>query len=429
MQKVLMWAVGLALLASATVSQAQEQNMLDRVAVIVNEDVVLESEIEMLKNRIRRQMEAEGQTPPSDSALRTQVTERLVAQTLQMQLAERMGVRVSDSHLDQSISGIAADQGIPLEAMRQQIEADGGNWQQYREDIRRQITTQEVQRASLQQRIYISPQEIRSVVRRIQEQEADGTEYRLRQILIGMQNEEGEQDEAGARDRAERVMEMLEEGEDFAQLAVTASSAANALEGGDMGWLGLNEMPTLFAEEVEDAGAGSLHGPIRTGVGFHILLVEDIRGAEMVTAQEVRARHILIQPSVVLSERRAEEMLYEFKDELEAGEADFAELAREHSADTGSASRGGDLGWSSPDRYVPNFRDTVNRLEPGEMSDPFQTEHGWHLVEVTDKREMDVTEERMEQQAQQILYNRKFSEELDIWLQEIRDNAYVEYRD
>lgn len=408
------------------VATASAQQALDRVAVIVDNSVVLESEIEGLVSQVKRDASNSGRSLPSDEVLRTQASERLILQKLQTQMAERMGIRIGDAQLDQAIGGIATENNMTLTAMQSQIEADGYSWRQYREDLREQMVTSEVQRAQVQRRVYISPQEINNLIRLIDEQGDSTTEYNLSHILISFQNEEGEADEDAAQRRADAVLSNLNEGEDFAQMAVSASSAANALDGGEMGWMSVNTMPTLFAEHVDGGTEGALVGPLRSGVGFHILRINEVRGADVFTAEEVNARHILIQPSVILSDNRAQRMLNEFRNQIMNGEKTFAELAQEHSADPGSASNDGELGFADPSAYVPEFSQRVQQQDIGYISEPFRTSHGWHIVEVLDRRTQDVTDQRKREQAGNMLYSRKYREELDIWLQEIRDSAYIE---
>ncbi|MCL5050613.1 peptidylprolyl isomerase SurA [Aliidiomarina maris] len=415
-----MWA------ATSVTSVTVAQQKLDSVAVIVDNTVVLESEVDGLMRQIKRDASAAGRRLPSDQVLRTQVSERLILQKLQMQMADRMGIRIGDAQLDQTIAGIAADNNMPIEALQAQVEADGTSWRQYREEVREQLITNEVQRAQVQRRVYISPQEINNLVRMIDEQGDSTVEYNLSHILISFQNEQGDSDEDAARRRVDAVVNRLNEGDDFAQMAVTSSSAANALDGGEMGWMSENTMPTLFAANVSGAAAGDIIGPLRSGVGFHVLRVNEVRGAEVFTSEEVSARHILIQPSVILSDNRARNMLAEFRSQIQSGEKTFGELAREHSADPGSARNNGELGFADPSMYVPEFRQRVEEQDVGYISEPFRTTHGWHIVEVLDRRTQDVTDQRKREQAGNMLYSRKFREELDIWLQEIRDNAYVE---
>lgn len=254
----------------------------------------------------------------------------------------------------------------------------------------------------------------------------DQVEYRLSHILVGVASGASTEEMNSARERAESVIKRLNDGANFAEMAVTASSGSQALEGGDLGWMGINEMPSLFAEVVKDKRAGDIVGPLRSGVGFHILKIADTRGLETVEVEEVLARHILITPSVILSDNRAEQMLTEFYQQLQAGEADFEALAKEHSADPGSAARGGELGWANPETYTEAFKRTLGELEVGELSKPFRSEFGWHIVELLDTRVQDTTEKSKRERAYQLLYSRKYREELENWQQELLDQAYVE---
>ncbi|WP_194757071.1 peptidylprolyl isomerase SurA [Aliidiomarina indica] len=426
MKKITALAFGVVAMLASTLATAEQ--LLDRVAIVVNEQVVLQSEVESMLASVRRDIEASGGRLPSDSALQTQVAERLVLQTLQKQMAERMGIRINDAILDQAIASIASDNDMPVDALRQQVIADGQSWSDYREEIRTQIMVSEVQRSAIQRRVYMSPQEISLLVDLIKQQGNQDTEYRVGHILISLQDEQGRENESLARQRAEEVLNRLNDGDDFAQLAITASAAANALEGGDMGFMSLNALPTLFANNLRDQEEGAIVGPLRSGLGFHILKIHEIRGTQRALSEEVLARHILIRPSVILSDNRAQQMLREFREQIRSGEKTFAELARQHSSDTGSAADGGEMGWAPADVFVPEFRNVVSRIDLNTISEPFRTEFGWHIVEVLDRRQQDITDQRLREQAQNILYRRKFQEELDVWLQEIRDNAYVDYR-
>ncbi|TRW48150.1 peptidylprolyl isomerase SurA [Aliidiomarina halalkaliphila] len=426
MKKITALAFGVVAMLASTLATAEQ--LLDRVVIVVNEQVILESEMKNMLASVRRDIEAGGGRLPSDSALETQVAERLVLQTLQKQIAERMGIRINDAIVDQAIASIASDNGMPVDGLRQQITAQGQSWADYREEIRTQILVSEVQRASIQRRVYMSPQEINLLVDLIKQQGNQDVEYRVGHILISLQDEQGRENEALARERANEVLNRLNEGDDFAQLAITASAASNALEGGDMGFMSLNALPTLFANNIRDKEEGTVVGPLRSGLGFHILKVHEVRGTQRALEDEVKARHILIRPSVILSDNRAQQMLRDFREQIISGEKTFAELARQHSSDTGSAADGGEMGWLPPDVFVPEFRSVVSRIELNTISEPFRTEFGWHIVEVLDRRQQDITEQRLREQAQNILYRRKFQEELDVWFQEIRDNAYVDYR-
>ncbi|RUO63437.1 periplasmic chaperone for outer membrane proteins SurA [Pseudidiomarina planktonica] len=415
-----------ALLISATATQAQTNEVLDEVAVVVNNGVIMQSEIEQLMRNIKRDAQAENRDLPRDEVLRVQVTDRLVLQQLQMQLARRYGIDVTDAQLEQAINQIANEQNMTVNQMREAISQQGSSWAVYREELREEMIVRDTQRNAVRQRVYIAPQEIDNLVQMMDDANDDQVEYRLSHILIGVADGASTDAMNSARERAESVISRLNDGSDFEQMAVTASSGSQALEGGDLGWMGINEMPSLFAEVVRGKREGDIVGPLRSGVGFHILKIADTRGLETVEVQEVLARHILITPSVILSDNRAQQMLTEFYEQLQAGEAEFAELAKKHSGDPGSAARGGELGWANPETYTEAFKRTLGELEKGELSKPFRSEFGWHIVELLDTRVQDTTDKSKRERAYQLLYSRKYREELENWQQELLDQAYVE---
>ncbi|MEP0174018.1 MAG: peptidylprolyl isomerase SurA [Paraglaciecola sp.] len=399
---------------------------LDKVSVIVDQSVVLESEVKELIAVVKRNAAVNNQTLPSDRAIRTQAIEKLIVDNLQMQLAERMGIQISDPQLEQTIGNIAQGENMTVAQFRNKIAQEGVTYDTYREEIRKEIILGEVRRANVRRRVYITDQEVDNLVKLIDEQGSQQAEYHLGHILIEFPPEPTDEDITAAKNRANKVLELLNNGSDFARIATASSGGALALEGGDLGWMNINSMPTLFAEAVQNKSKDTLVGPIRSGAGFHILKVKDLRGIEKVEISEVNARHILISPSVILSDDKAKQMLQEFREQILAGEADFGELAKEHSADPGSALKGGELGWSDPSVYVPEFQETLGKLEIDEISQPVRSQFGWHLMQLLGKRVGDITEQRKEEKAYQLLFQRKFAEEADTWLREIRAGAYVE---
>lgn len=424
MKKLLTIFASLLLLQALITTQAKE--LLDKVAVIVDQGVILESEIEALVTDVKAGAQANNQTLPSDAALRRQAIERLILENLQMQMAQRMGIQISDPQLDQTIQNIAGQQQMSLVQLRQQVARQGIAYEDYREQVRKELITGEVRRANVRRRIYITEQEINTLVDIINQQGDQQAEYRLSHILIEIPGQATEEDITEARSRSERILNLLSEGSDFARLAIAASSGAKALEGGDMGWMNINSMPTLFAEAVNGKKKDDVIGPIRSGAGFHILKIADTRGIETVEIEEVNARHILIQPSIILSDAKAEQMLTDFRSQLIEGTADFAELAKEYSEDPGSALKGGVLGWNDPNIYVTEFKNALSSLEKDEYSMPIRSQHGWHLIQLIDRRIDDATEKRKQDRAYQLIFNRKFQEESDAWLREMRDQAYIE---
>lgn len=417
-----------ALFCCFSLSSAAAEKEIDRVAVIVDNSVVLQSDIDDIVQRVKRNAAAANQTLPSDAALRTQATERLIMTNLQLQMAQRMGLQISDAQLDEAIRNIAQEEKLSLEAFRRQVMAEEGDYQRFRERIREEMITGEVVRANVQRRIYISPQEVESVMKLMDEQGASNEQYNLGHILIAIPSQATSEEITDAKDRADKVLALLRDGSDFKRIAIASSSGSNALEGGELGWMNINEMPTLFSEAIRGRKKTDIIGPLRSGAGFHILTIFDIRGENVAEINEVKSRHILIKPSIILSEDRARTMLADFVTKLRAGEADFAELAKQHSEDPGSKLNGGELGWSEPEVFVPAFRDTLNRLAVNEISEPFRTEHGWHIAQVLEKRTVDATADKKRQQVYRMIFNRRYSEEATNFLRELRNDAHIEVR-
>lgn len=414
------------LLGVASLTLCAAEREVDRVAAIVDNGVILKSDIDEIVERVKRNAQAQGQTLPSEQALRTQATERLIMTSLQLQMAQRMGLQISDAQLDDTIRNIAQGENMTLEQFRQRVTAEEGNYERFREKVREEIITNEVLRANVQRRIYISPQEVDNLLKLMEEQGAINEQYKLGHILIAIPSQATTEQINDARERAEQVIKLLREGSDFRRIAIASSSAANALEGGELDWMGINEMPTLFSEAIRGRKRGDLAGPLRSGAGFHILTIFDIRGENVTELQEVKARHILVKPSIIVSEERARALLNDILQKVQAGEADFAEMAKQHSEDPGSKLNGGELGWSEPDVYVPAFRDTLNRLQLNEISEPFRTEHGWHIAQLLDRRTVDATADRKRDQVYRMIFNRRFNEESTSFLRELRDEAYIE---
>lgn len=399
---------------------------IDKVIGVVNQGVILNSEVDTIVNRVKKQAEEQGQQLPKDETLRVQAIERLVSQTLMMQMAERMGLQISDSQLDQTLANMAKEQGGTIADLRKTIEGSGESFQAYREEIRKEITTQQVTRANVDRRIYISDQEVDNLLKIMESQGQNSEEYNIGHILIDIPNDATADEISAAKTRADKVIELLNDDQEFKRIAISSSSGSKALEGGQLGWMGINEMPSLFAEAVKGKKSGAIIGPLRSGAGFHIIKVQEIRGLQVVETTEVRSRHILIKPSIILSEEKARNMLAGFAKDLRAGTADFGELAKEYSEDPGSALKGGEYDWTDPTTYVPAFRDTLLSLKQDEISEPFRTRFGWHIIQLLGKRVADKTELAKRNRAHGMLFNRKFKEESFNWQQEMREQAHVE---
>lgn len=404
---------------------AQAEELLDRVAAIVNSGVVLESEVtDMLKN-IKAQALKNKQALPSDKALRTQVMDKLISDSLVMQIGERMGVQVSDAQLDQTILNMAKESNLTLAQFRTGIVTSGTDYEKYRENVRVELISGEVQRNSVRRRIFISPQEIDNLLAAMKEQSSNAVEYHLGHILIEFPTNATQKEMTATKERADKVIKLLNDGSDFTKIAIASSGGANALKGGDLGWKSINEMPSLFSELIDGTDKGTIAGPIRTGLGFSILKVLDIRGKQVVEVEEVKASHILIKPTIILSEEKAEQKLAGILEQIKAGELTFADAAKEYSEGPTSV-RGGDLGWADPTTYDPAFTKAIATLKAGDYHKPFRSSFGWHIVLLEDRRMVDATTQMNQQRAYQILHGRKYGIESARWLKETRDEAYIE---
>lgn len=406
-------------------SQAAETK-IDAVAAIVNNGVVLDSEVVEMVTRVKKNAAAQNQTLPSDRALHTQALERLILNSLQMQMAKRMGLQITDPQLDETINNIAREQNITVTQLRAQVVKEEGSYELFRERLREEITTGEVLRANVQRRIYVSPQEVDTVLKLMEQQGGSNEQYNIGHILIALPSEPNAEQMKEAEDKANKVLELLRTGSDFKKIAIASSSAETALEGGDMGWQNINEMPTLFADQVRGKKKKDLIGPLRSGAGFHILTIFDIKGANVVEFEEVNARHVLIKPSIIVSDEKAKNLLTTFIKDFKAGKADFAEFAKQYSEDPGSKLKGGELGWSDPAKFVTSFRNTLATLKKGEISEPFASEFGWHIIQLHDRRTVDATAEKKREQATRLIFNRRYNEESSNYLRELRDQAFIE---
>lgn len=419
--------ISLTLLCSLFVSAAiqAEPKPIDHVTVIVNDGVILEGEIQAIIDEVKSTALLNNQSLPSDRALRAQAVDRLILNSIQMQMAERMGIQVSDAHLDSVLQNIAQSQNISVEQMRQEIVKSGESYERYREKLREEVALNEVRRGNVHRRVNISLQEVTTLIG-LMDENSSKEEYQIGHILVSVPSKAAQSEVDAKKDIADKVISLLKDGSDFKKVAIASSSGAKALEGGDWGYMGINEMPSLFSESVRGKKTGDLIGPLRSGAGFHIVKILDIRGRQTVEVKEVLARHILITPSIILSEEKAKNMLNKFLAQVEDGSADFGKLAKQHSEDPGSALKNGELGWANPDIYAPKFKEVLASLKVGEYSKPFRTQFGWHVVQLMEERTADATEKSKQDQAYQILYKRKFAEETENWLREIRDQAFIE---
>lgn len=412
-------------LLAGTAFGTQAADILDRVVAVVNQDVVLESQLDSLLTKVHHDAAKHNQSLPEPEQLRKQALDKLIGDSLVLQLADHQGLHVSDSQLDQTIASIAEDQKISVDELRKQATEDGLNEAQFREQVRNELLVNEVRRNMVRQRINISDQEVQQVVKLLQSQGDKSQQYHVGHIMLPLPSDASPAEQERVMKKANDLIAALKQGADFRKIAIAESSGPKALEGGDWGWMTLEEMPTLLAEAARGAQDGDIVGPLRSGAGLHIVKIFESRGANQESQIEVKSRHILIRPSLILSEDKARQMLSGFLADIKSGNADFARLAEKHSEDPSSAVQGGELGWANPEIYDPAFRDQLLHLKSGEYSQPFRSSHGWHIVQLEGKRNQEMTPEAMKNRAYQLIYNRRFAEEAQSWTDELRDEAYI----
>ena len=396
---------------------------LDNIAVIVNNGVILQSDIDSALLTLNNNAKKNNQSLPSLDVLREQVVEKLIVDAIQYQEAERLGVKIDDNNLNQALVDVAKEREMTPEQLRISLSNDGIDYSTFREQLRKEIAISEARNALVRRRVNILPAEVESLANQLAKQTNTSVQYKIQHIQLRFDDNI---DKQLLENEAKDIVSKLNAGEDFATMAITHSKGPKALNGGDWGWLRKEEMPTIFADQITTQTAGAIIGPFRSGVGLHILKIAETRGLETVSVTEVNSRHILIKPSVILSDEGAQKQLLSFIDQIKSGETTFAKLAAQYSQDPGSATQNGELGYQTPDLYVPEFKHQVEILPLHQISEPFKTVHGWHIVEVLDRRNVDKTDTALTNRAYRILFNRKFNEEASAWMQEIRASAFVE---
>lgn len=408
--------------------------LLDKVAAVVNDGIVLQSELEeqltLLVQRLQQEQQQAGrqQELPPVSALRPQVLERLVLQEIQMQRANKAGLRINDEALNNALSDIAQRNSLTLAQLPAAVTAQGLDYSAYRESVRRDLTLNYLRQRDVIQRIYVSPRELQQFIDRQKNRPSELNEYNLSHILIAVPQAATPMQLEEAERRAAEVFKRATSGDDFGQLAVQFSNSQTALEGGSLGWRRGGEVPTILAEIVAKLKAGEVGEPLRTPSGYHIVKVNEIRGNDtQMVVRQTQVRHILMKPTEIQDDATVRQKLVSTRERILKGE-DFAALAKASSEDPGSATEGGDLGWTNPGTFVPEFEQVLESLKDGEISEPFRTQFGWHIAQVLGRRDFDNTDEMRRQRAFMQIRESKAEEETELWLRRLRDEAFVEYR-
>ena len=408
-------------------TSTRPQHSLNSIVAIVNEDIIMSSELESASQAIAKQLNEKGTPLPDKAILDKEVLEKLVMESLQLQIAEANGITIDDSLLNSEIKGLAEKNGVSLTEFRDILERDGYSYEQFRDDMRKQLTIMQVRRQMVTSRIKVNDQEIDNLLATLKSSGAGSIEYHLGHILIAIPEAASPAEVQAAKARANNTLQRLRSGADFAEVAIVASDSQTALEGGDLGWLNIGQLPSMFLDTVKTMQVGDISDLIRSSGSFHIIKLLGKRGDERHFVEQTKARHILLKPDEVNTEAEMKIRIEQLEIRLRGGE-DFATLALANSQDTLSAARGGDLGWMSQGDTVPEFEEAMNKLAPGEISPPVKSEFGWHLIQVQERRTHDSTEEYERSKVRNLIRSRKYEEELTLWLRRLRDESYVEYR-
>ncbi|MDX1403470.1 MAG: peptidylprolyl isomerase [Woeseiaceae bacterium] len=419
------------LLALAPV-QAEELSetgeFLDGVAAIVNEGVVLKSELNRELNLIIARATAQGMQLPPAHILKEQVLEKLIVEEIQMQRADRIGIQISDQMLNSAIQEIAENAGLSFEQMPEILAADGVDYGEYRRDTRKQMILEQLRQIEVTSRISVAPREIEICLADIEDNVVVNSAYNLGHILISIPEAATAEQIAEAEAEANRVWSELENGADFAQLAIQYSDSQTGLQGGELGWREGSQLPTLFSNVVGDMQKGDYSRPIRSVSGFHLVKLLDVRGVNQKSEiEQVKIRHILVTPNEIIDDQTAKQRLEDAVERIKGGE-NFGEVAKLLSDDAGSANSGGEMDWAGPGTFVPEFEEVANSLQPGVISEPFRSRFGWHVLEVLGRRTYDNTEDLKRQSCVQRVRNGKLANESELWVRRIRDEAFVQSR-
>lgn len=400
---------------------------LDGIAAVVEDDIILESELVREVTSITVNLKAKNVQLPPDDILYKQVLERLIIEKLQSQLAQKAGVKVSDEMVDASLANIARQNGLDMQSFKREISNQGMDYDAFRENVRKEIIINQLRSHEIGSRIKVSEQELDHYLETEDSAEDRQVKYLLGHILIAVPEGASAEVIQAKNVQSDSVIEQLREGADFKQMAVSTSSGADALQGGDLGWRSLNQLPTLFVDVVKTMNKDDIADPIRSPSGFHILKLMDITGVQSHVITETHVRHILIKTNELINDAEARKRLEAIAGRIADGD-DFATIAKANSDDSGSAIKGGDLGWVMPGLLVPPFEKAMSELAINETSQPVQTQFGWHLIQVLGRRAKDNREEQQKNQARDEIRNRKIEEETELWLRRLRDEAYVDIR-
>ena len=416
------------LLGAFSVTASAQIEILDKVVAIVDEDVVLESEVQRRLATIYAQIQQSGTQPPPQEIIVQQVLERLISERLQLNMGYSAGIRITDAELNDAMARIAKSNQLTMEQYAEQIHATGSTLSNVREEIRNEMILMRVQQGQVMRRIRISNQELDNFLNSEEGRFMTSPDVNVGHILLPVPSGKNTDEVNAILQRAQGILDQANSGTDFRQLAIANSADQTALQGGDLGWRKMAQLPGVFIEAVEKLEIDQVSEPIRSDAGYHLIKLYERKGGGEQLIEQHFARHILIKPNQIRDEATVVSQLTELRERIKAGE-NFALLTKEFSEDPGSALNGGELGWSTPGMFVPEFEQTMGSIELNEVSAPFLSQFGWHILQVTERRNQDFSENISRNRAQNLLRQRKYEEELQVWLQEIRDEAFVEIKE
>ena len=413
---------------SFSLSISAQVTMLDRVVAIVDDDIVLDSELQQRMMTINEQIAQSGTQAPPQEIILQQVLERLISERLQLNMGYNAGIRITDEELNAAITRVAQSNGLTITQYITDIQSRGGTIAVVREEIRNEMVIRRVQQGKVMRRIRISEQELDNFLTSEEGRFLISPDVNIGQILLSVPTGSSKNDTDGILARAQKLQTDTINGTDFRQLAIANSADQSALQGGDLGWRKMAQLPGVFIDAVEQLELGQVSDPIRSDAGYHLLKLYERRGGGKQLIEQHFARHILLKPNQIRDEQATIAELNGLREQVLAGE-EFAKLSKQLSEDPGSALKGGELGWSTPGMFVPEFEETMNSIALNEISAPFASQFGWHILQVTERRDQDFSSEILRNRAQNMLRERKYEEELQVWLQEIRDEAFIEIKE
>lgn len=403
-----------------SVASHAETQWLDRIVAIVDEDIILASEVDERLTSVQQNIARSGQQGPPEDQLRREILDLLILENIQLQMADRVGLRIDDEQLTAAVGRVAAKNNMTLEQFRQALLDSGASYRDVREQIRREMLLQRVQMGNVNQRIQITDQEVTNYLNSEEGRARTSPEYRLAHLLVPVASDASDADRERARQQAQQLAAKLRKGADYTSLAQGSVNAS------DLGWRRETDLPSLFASVAPNMSDGGVSEPLQSASGYHVIQLQESRGLNETVAQ-TRASHILLKPSAIRSEAQTLSLAKELRQRVLNGDS-FRDLAKEYSEDIGSAQEGGDLGWTSPGQLVPEFQQAMEDTAIGDISAPVKSDFGWHIIKVVDRRQQNVSQDLRKRMARNVLHERKYQDELDIWLRKIRAEAYVDIK-